>query len=378
MPVIESEFGLDNLETPVLICDPNGIVIYKNKLALETIRLPRRNTGVRSHLEQSGKTAFAAMLPDSKPQTIAVFTGDRSAKALVFPYRYRENDCTLWAFISFLQVRPNSIIFSRMEEDIIRITGDLASLFTLLAEQSAIPSGRRARSGDRRLSSKIEHIIDRVLDTRNERANWSVIDSLDILSNSVLPVFRHYGCEIVYQDKVPIKDRYKYLNFRDFVLFYSYALAFCTQISRGHRITVDALTIDESTIRFDIRFTILFSPIYGEKQTDFEKLIPLFPKNSVDLLIFSKLVQFRGYRIEYSVSEAHHNNAQIIFDLPLTKSRGLAAPKNDEFENRLLANDCRRMLEGILMVKKILQIDQFLPDLSLPREDSDNSESPNI
>ncbi|MGM9680837.1 MAG: hypothetical protein ACI3XR_04970 [Eubacteriales bacterium] len=339
--------GLDDLSTPILICDRSGLVLYKNEIAVKQIRLPKRRTGILIHLDSAGKAAFSDMNTDSRPRVLSVYTGDRNAKAFVVPYRYQDSDCTLWVFPGFMQVNPNSVLFSALEKDAEKIAGDLCSVFALVAEKKEIPPGRSHNALNKKIRAKLEHMLDTMLECGDDRVNWPLSECLRILSGQIFGIFRTYGYMIDFKDSVPQNLKGMFLNFLNFIVFYSHALTFCCELTRSHRISVEVCEENENCIVLTAVFTILFSPIYIENSSDFRNLIPLFPEHMVDLLIFEKLAASCGYRISYSVVDRHQDNVTFRFVVPLTAKRGLSAKRTAEREFQLLEGDCLRLIESL-------------------------------
>ncbi|MGM9637131.1 MAG: hypothetical protein ACI3YK_03995 [Eubacteriales bacterium] len=341
--------GLDDLSTPILICDRDGLVLYKNEIAVKQVRLPKRRTGILIHLDSAGRAAFMDMGVDSRPRMLTVYTGDRNAKAFVVPYRYQEQDGSLWVFPGFLQTNPTSALFSAMEKNAEKIAGDLCSIFALIAEKSEIGPGRSYNAVNKKIRAKLERLLDTLLEGDSDRVNWSVSESLKILSGQIFGIFRSFGYMIDYKDKLPHNRRGMYLNFRNFIIFYCHALTFCCELTRSHQITVEVTgdENEENCIVLTAVFTMLFPPVYIENGTDFSGLIPMFPEHMVDLLIFEKLVNLCGYRITYTVSDKHQDNVTFRFVVPLTEKRGLSVKRSAEREFQLLEGDCLRLVESL-------------------------------
>ena len=109
--------SLEKMSTPIFICNAKGVVIFKNDAAMRQIRLPRRNTSVRSHLRQAEEGELSRIHLRKKPSILTMHTGDRPARALVIPYVRDETCgpalsqsegpagevCSLWIFPAILR-----------------------------------------------------------------------------------------------------------------------------------------------------------------------------------------------------------------------------------------------------------------------------------
>ena len=115
--------SLEQMNTPIFICNAKGVVIFKNAAAMRQIRLPRRNTSVRSHLRQAEEGELDRIYQRKKPSLLTLHTGDRPARAFVVPYISDETCgpalagaevaegevCSLWIFPAVLQTFATSL-----------------------------------------------------------------------------------------------------------------------------------------------------------------------------------------------------------------------------------------------------------------------------
>lgn len=343
--------GLDQLKTPILMCARDGTVVYKNDIAVKLIRLPKRSTDMNTHLDSAGKGEMAKLLENPKRTgVISVYTGDRNAKAFVTGYRWKGEDCTLWVFSDFLQSNPSSAFFSALEKELEHLGAPLCALIKDLDRQSKLAPGRSRNAVVRRVERRIDQTMEDLFSSRTDRANWRVSESLKILRDQLLSLFVEYGYHIDFEEDIWWEHRILYLNFRDFLAFYSHALTFCCELTRNRRISLSVRSLEEDRLEFKMKFTVAFPPMFTTGQKDLTELMPYVPDHQVEMLLFENLVKYCGYEVCYTFTESPRDNVEFVFRLPLTSSRGFSAPRNQEREQRLAAIDCYRFLEHLLTV----------------------------
>lgn len=345
------ECGLDRLTTPILMCGPDGFVIYKNDIAVKQIRLPKRNTDMNTHLDSAGRGELAKISASARPGVITVYTGDRDARAFVTSYKRNGKDCTLWMFPAFLQVNPSSAYFSALNKDLVKLAPDFCSIIMNLDKQAHTSSGRSRNALQKRMGESLEHMLENVLATKTERANWLVGESLDILRHQLRDLLAGYGYQVDYHEDVTSGHKRKYLNFRDFLIFYSHALTFCCELTRNRKVTLDVKSAEGSNmIEFRIRFTMLFPPVYTDgAEGNIRALESVVPDHQVEILLFDKLVKFCGYEVFYTFTDKPRDNVEFLFRVPLTVSRGFSAPLSQDWESRLMPTDCDYYLKCMLL-----------------------------
>ena len=81
-----SVMSLDELNTPIMMCDKEGVVIYKNEAAVKEVRLPKRRTHMQPHLHPDDARKLSYIDGAGKPCIFNVSTGERKVRAFVIPY----------------------------------------------------------------------------------------------------------------------------------------------------------------------------------------------------------------------------------------------------------------------------------------------------
>jgi hypothetical protein len=340
--------SLDHLTTPIILCDKEGRVIYKNDIAVSQIRLPKRNTDMRVHLDQTGTGELDRIFERKRPSLITVHTGDRNAKAFVTSYYRNEQECSLWVFSSFMQTNASSRLFSTFEAEMTAVAKDLCDIIIAIDQKSLLPLGKSANSLNKKIETKFTHLLSSLLEGRTENSTWSVKESIQILSTQIPTLFGEFGYHIQMNVMDSSKNISQYLDFRNFILFYSHALTFCAELTRNRKLHLNIIGTDEMVILFEIQFTLLYPPIFSEESSDLSQLYQLAPMNCFDILIFDALTKLSGYHISYSVNSSHEDNVVIRFKIPTTLKRSLYSSKNLGKENAFVKTDADTLLGFVL------------------------------
>lgn len=340
--------AFDSMQTPVIICDALGMVVYKNEVAVKLVRLPKRRSSILIHLDRAGKGAYDHLINDSHAAIISVYTGDKNAKAFAIPYEYQGVNCTLWLFPGFLQAHPSSTVFSVIEKEIERISDDFCNIIVLMTQRATLSAGKSTNAINKKVEKKFDHMLTTLLESDTKRMQVSIRECMRLLDGQLSEIFEQNGYYIDLTNEISPDIMGKYLNFRDFLAFYSHAMTFCCEQTRSNRISLKA-TSDKrrESISFTASFTLFFPPTYIAVSDDFTELIKYFPTHYVDLFILVKLTQLCGYHITYSITDSYFDNFVISFEIPIYTRTGFSAPKSTEREFRLLEADCLLFMESV-------------------------------
>ena len=156
MNYVEYISSPDELDTPIIICNASGLVVYKNASAMRSIRLPRRNTHIQFHLDRGGLSEYENIPSRKKPSVISVDTGDRKANAFVMPYKRGVESCSLWVFFSLLQINALSRVFGDFERDLCDVGYEICDIIRCLDEKTFTLDERVRTEADKRIEKRME------------------------------------------------------------------------------------------------------------------------------------------------------------------------------------------------------------------------------
>ncbi|MBE6619289.1 MAG: hypothetical protein E7626_05875 [Ruminococcaceae bacterium] len=329
----------DELDTPIMICNSSGLVVYKNASAIKNVRLPRRNTHVQFHLDRGGVSEYENIPSRKKPSVISVDTGDRRANAFVIPYKRATESCSLWVFFSFLQINALSRIFVDYERDLCDVGYEICDIIRCLDEKTFTLDERVHADADARIERRMERILSYMFSAGDIRKNSASTfkNAINLLHEVTERSFDKLGYDVRFSGQCN-KNIPHMLDMRGLIVLYLYASVFACKLSRDRRVEMN-MSQSGDNLSFRIEFSLGFPQFTIENSKDVFDLVGLAPKFALELLIISRICKNHGYECVCNVTEESHNNVTIDITVPESVPAAVRAPYDVATEEMLLARD---------------------------------------
>lgn len=332
----------DELDTPIMICNSSGLVVYKNASAMKNVRLPRRNTHVQFHLDRGGISEYENIPSRKKPSVISVDTGDRKAKAFVMPYKRGTESCSLWVFFSMLQINALSRVFTEYERDLCDVGYEICDIIRCLDEKTFTLDERSHEEADKRIERRMEKILDYMFSASELRrsAVYTFDSAIGLLSDVTESSFSQMGYDVRFYENRQNSSKWSVntLDFGSLTMLYLYVTVFAAKLSRDRRVDITLLD-EESGVTFKTEFSLGYPHFTVKGGRDVFDLIPLAPKYALYLLVISRICKNHGYECLYDVTEEDHNNVVINIKVPACLPSAVRASSDNFTEQMLLARD---------------------------------------
>ncbi len=332
----------DELDTPIIICNSSGLVVYKNASAMKNVRLPRRNTHIQFHLDRAGLSEYDNIPSRKKPSVISVDTGDRRAKAFVMPYKRETQSCSLWVFFSMLQINALSRIFAEYERDLCDVGYEICDIIRCLDEKTFTLDERFHQEADRRIERRMEKILDYMFSESDIRrsAVYTFDSAINLLSDVTERSFGQMGYDVRFYENRQNSPKWSVntLDFGGLTMLYLYVTVFAAKLSRDRRVDMTLLE-EESGLVMRTEFSLGYPPFTVKGGKDVFDLIPMAPKYALHLLVISRICKNHGYECLYDVTEEDHNNVVINIKVPTCLPSAVRASSDSFTEKMLLARD---------------------------------------
>ncbi len=332
----------DELDTPIMICNSSGLVVYKNASAMKNVRLPRRNTHVQFHLDRGDISEYENIPSRKKPSVISVDTGDRRAKAFVMPYKRGSESCSLWVFFSMLQINALSRVFIEYERDLCDVGYEICDIIRCLDEKTFTLDERTHEEADKRIERRMEKILDYMFSAGNVRRSFVyTFDSvIGLFADITERSFEKMGYDVrLHEDRENSpKWSVNTLDFGGLAMIYLYVTVFAARLSRDRRVDI-TLSEKDSCLDFRTEFSLGYPPFTVKGGREISDLIPLAPKYVFHLLVISRICKNHGYECVYDVTEDAHNNIVIDIKIPACLPSAVRASSDSMTEQMLLARD---------------------------------------
>ncbi len=329
----------DELDTPIMICNSSGLVVYKNASAIKNVRLPRRNTHVQFHLDRGDISEYENIPSRKKPSVICVDTGDRRANAFVMPYKRASENCSLWVFFSFLQINALSRVFVDYERDLCDVGYEICDIIRCLDEKTFTLDEKAHADADLRIERRLERILEYMFSGGGLRKNSAATfeSTVNLLREVSERSFDKLGYDVRFsgscEKRIP-----RMLDMRGFIVLYLYATVFACKLSRDRRVEISVSEKDDD-LYLKVEFSLGYPQFTVKSSKDVFDLVGLAPKFALELLIISRLCKNHGYDCLCSVSEDSHNNVIMEFTVPECVPAAVRAPYDSATEDMLLARD---------------------------------------
>ena len=322
--------ALDRLDTPVLICNNAGIVIYKNPAAMRAIRLPRRNTSIRTHLRQAEEGELDRIGERKKPSILSLHTGDRPARALVCPYVQGKESgavlrssvvkegevCSLWIFPAVLQAYATSRTGQYIESAVVDVAPELCKLVIEADRMSGMLPGKERRVLEERSTRR----ISRVLISLEELPEGGWYD-LNTVMNMVVPIIRRrlklLGAHLEYIEEEIPNSKGLSVDLPRMTLQLLHLLTYCVALSNSQMASLRLHSNEDGDVMVTAAFTLTWPPFTVSHSEELHKLCLLLPGSQVDLLMLNSVCKSIGRGVRWSLTDEEEYNLRVTVDLPI-------------------------------------------------------------
>lgn len=351
--------ALDRMDTPILICDPEGVVVYKNPAAVKSIRLPRRNTSIRCHLRQAEEGELLRIPERRKPSILTLHTGDRPARALVIPYEKSEQSgpalssvgisegevCSLWIFPAALQVyvttQPAQYFESLLEE----LAPDICKLVKDADRLSGLLPGKERRE----VQQKVDRRIGRLLTTleRLPEGKWfDLRHAVQILLPLSIRRLELFGIRLDYSEDPEVYGRGLAVDLPRMAVLLLHLLTYCASLS-GRDSAILRLGTEGDGVGLKASVTLNWPPFTVCDSNDLGKLCLLLPNNQLELLVLGSLCKGAGSELKWSLGEETEYNLTLSFGLPVMQRNEVHTYIPDSTELLFLERELEAIFDAV-------------------------------
>ncbi len=356
MKYIAGNNGFDDLLFPVIICNSDGLVIYKNDAAVKNIRLPRRRTDIFSHLNVIDRNHLRLLKYQSFPIALKVFTGDKNAFAIVQKYDYNLVHSTLWIFPPFMQANYSSVELSKFGNIILSQSNCICDIVSGLENKSKTLDEKEIKKLNGRICRRINRIISSIArDTEND-CYISVNNFLNKCLSKVASVFNEnkYFLDLFINESVC--DNENKISINKFIVFYTHIFSMLCEIAQNNQIKADFKEIKENELRLSLSFSINYPPFYTEKENNLNLMEKFIHGHNVDIAVIKKFIDICGYKFNFSIKSDCYYNAIFDFSIPCISEDGHSNQNYADKHCDNIGNDLCALTNNMLLCAK------FLPD----------------
>lgn len=308
--------SLDELITPIIMCDKGGLVIYKNEAAVKEIRLPRRNTHIQPHLFPGDPQKLDYISGSKKAAVINVCTGDRNAYAIVCSYKRPDgSEGTLWAFPAMIQTNAMTRYCCRAVNSFIGVADDYSRVIKAIDERSFLLDPKKKQRMDNRIKKYINNVIEMMF-TDCDDTPYPVGQGIKLICDVMNRTLIRFGYDVQMEAGDCLEgDQKVYFDFRSFIIFMFHLVIFFSECGTERALKV-RFDRDEEGLKIALTLSMPYPPFYTSGKSDIKKLMQLNPSGTLDVLIFDNFAKKHGYKFSYSINEDHTDNMLVCVTVP--------------------------------------------------------------
>ena len=361
---------LEQMQTPIFICNAQGVVIFKNAAAMRRIRLPRRNTSVRSHLRQAEVGELERIPQRRAPSILTLHSGDRPMRALVIPYT-KDVDCgpalagtdapmgeccSLWIFPAILQCFSTSTAAQYMEGVLVDLSDEVCSLIKLADRASGLLPGKPKNA----IQQKLERRVNRILSSIEALPDGRWFDLQQAVS-MLWPIL-HRRLEFMGVDaELTIEeDLYQVgqaVDLPRMSMMLLHLLSYCVPLADDRSVALCLCRSGES-LCICSSFTLHWPPYTMCDSPDMSKLSLLLPSGQLELMVLEALGKNFNQPIRFTLTDESYYNLTLTLPLPVVERRLVRMPLLSSTELLFLEKDLE-MLFGAVWEEKFTTYEQL-------------------
>ena len=362
--------SLEQMHTPIFICNAKGVVIFKNDAAMRQIRLPRRNTSVRSHLRQAEEGELDRIHLRKKPSLLTMHTGDRPARALVVPYVNDESCgpalagakvksdevCSLWIFPAVLQTFATSLPAQYIETLVDDLGSEICSLIKQADRLSGLLPGKEKRAVQEKMDRRVMRILSS-LETIPEGRWFDLRHTLQIVIPILYRRLELVGADLEYLEDEEVLSFGQAVDLSRMALVLVHLLTYCVSLSGSRSVRLRLCKLSEG-IGFRASFDLSWPPFTTTDSADLHRLCLLLPSGQLELLVLDSLCKGFGMPLTYTLTEEPENNLTLSVGLPVTQRAMVRTMVLSPTEQMFLERDLEAIFGAVWEEKLVEPVEE--------------------
>lgn len=337
----------DELVNPVLLCEKNGVVFFKNKAAVREVPRPKTGASLLPALSESDRLRF---FPGEKtagglfPAFLEL--SDRGERRRAFADRIRCNGRTAVLLIFSplflcdlsLPVYRNAGASLRKQFSSNEL---LARLGALAASDKIVTAGRRYPL-HREMTALFYRLIDTTLQTvtaGREQLYFRLDKTIASLSYACDSVFGRFGWDVFFEADMADLSLY-FVEFRPFLLLSSLLILWAAELTETGAIAL-RLVRQEGRVALQLSVHPGKTDSFDSADAARQFSTSLLPGRTLDLFFFEKLLSSERYAFSVSPKPNEQNTLALSLSAPIYPARRLREKEELLLEDIFAAIDRR-------------------------------------
>lgn len=331
----------DSLNTPIMVTDSNGKVLYKNHFAKKVIKSPRLNASIEKHIDKNVQIAATASGTVKIVSTIS--NGNIFYRAFVVRILQSNHTYYIWLFGSPLQIpEPSEFDLYNLQKIENVICQNLHILNDLLfySTKSSLDRYSKISTTFYEAMKYLNHFADDIEDFRVHK----VLTSLKNKTEEIAELC-HIRASIDLDEVSP--NCFYHLPFKTFTVLYTQALLTMIKISSYKPVQVKFRQLD-NIFKFELKAPIKPLKNIPENGSMLFEIAAAFPDEYFNIVFLEQIAQAKEYKIKYSVENEEGNlYLKLVFTADLSQKCPRVSENTDFISNLRFEMLEKRILEHL-------------------------------
>ena len=314
--------AFDEIVNPVLLCELDGKVIYKNSEAGHSLKKPSLGGKIQTYLSRHDRPLIENGVKFERFPTFVELESDGDLFSAFADVVYYEGRPVLLLVFSHLFLYEVSVPLFRASPQALKQTigGErLATLATNIYTSDLVVEASRKKSHHKRMTQIFYKLVDTLLTElsyANDSAVYPLAYTLDILSYACNKVLSHLGLDIIFEVRYENADS-TFVNFKTLPLLLANFILLAAEVTDSHIIYASVEEDIDGDVIFRFPLTVKKShamiPLGGTGSfTD------LLPGRSVDLFFFEKICKSSSYHFDFTLNPKEKENLRMRLYTPIS------------------------------------------------------------
>ena len=286
----------DSVNTPILVTDNDGKVIYKNHCAKKCIKSPRLNASINKHIN---KKACVLSTPSGTVK-ISTIVNNNSAHKRAFVCRIIQNKNIyyIWIFASSLQI-PETEDFDQLHlqklEGFLKDAFDSLQALDFYANKSSIERYSK-------ISSPFFEAMQYLKYSDNNNEKFKTYRILNSLKEKTLELAKLYNVRIDIDTESVDNTNFYHLPFKSFSSLYIQVLLILLKISSYAPVRIKC---SQQAEVFTFELEAAIKPMKSIQNCGFMlfEIASVFPDEYFNIIFIEQFAILKGYKTKYQLTK---------------------------------------------------------------------------
>lgn len=340
---------IDELDIPILICNNNGEIVYKNILAKKKIRSPRLNSNIRNFIYKQHKPLYNDVCNFGKNEIIKITTNSDFTTALVCPYKRDGAMHSIWIFCCQLQFLGSTEFYHEIKNAILQAAPKIIKLISKVDHENECKDDKEVTLAHRIAEESGKFSLN-VCSPKISLTMFSVDGIINIIKKCSDAVFAKFGYVLkVAEPFVDSSDIY-INNYKPFIFTYLSAINTVLNVADKNRAKLFTY-YENNQLYFDITFNIPDEITEGLDYKDY-LLNDVVTKSKVNIYLFVHIFNALGYKSELYKNDYGGDTYTYRLVIPNPVNRKLSLRSKDySLENEAMLMEILEYSENITSLK---------------------------